>query len=98
MNAAWAGLGYYRRARFLHEGAKAVVNLHGGQIPNTLEGLKSIPGIGEYTAGNFHVSKILSMLNCLAFLVKDQPVCAVMLRFLRRRNRFYCVQSAGGSG
>ena len=51
VNLMWSGLGYYRRARFLHKGAKTVVNDHGGKLPNTLEGLKAIPGIGDYTAG-----------------------------------------------
>jgi A/G-specific adenine glycosylase len=49
--AAWSGLGYYRRARALREGARAVVADHGGAIPDTVEGLLAIPGIGRYTAG-----------------------------------------------
>lgn len=51
VNAAWAGLGYYRRARLLHAGAKAVVEQHSGELPSSVEGLRSLPGIGEYTAG-----------------------------------------------
>jgi A/G-specific adenine glycosylase len=51
VNAHWAGLGYYRRARFLHEGAKRVVATMHGELPSTAEALKQIPGIGEYTAG-----------------------------------------------
>ncbi len=47
--AAWAGLGYYARARNLHECAKAVA-AGGGVFPATLEGLRALPGIGEYTA------------------------------------------------
>jgi A/G-specific adenine glycosylase len=43
----WAGLGYYRRARFLHESAKIIVDTG---FPKTFEGLKSLPGIGDYTA------------------------------------------------
>lgn len=46
----WAGLGYNRRAILLHRGAQAVIPLHGGMMPRTLEELKSLPGIGEYTA------------------------------------------------
>jgi A/G-specific adenine glycosylase len=45
---AWAGLGYYARARNLHACAKAVVSL--GAFPRTLEGLRGLPGIGPYTA------------------------------------------------
>jgi len=46
----WAGLGYYSRARNLHACAVAVVRDHGGLFPNTEEGLRSLPGIGPYTA------------------------------------------------
>lgn len=47
----WAGLGYYRRARFLHEGAQIIVNQFGGEFPQNIADLKKIRGIGEYTAG-----------------------------------------------
>jgi A/G-specific adenine glycosylase len=47
---AWAGLGYYARARNLHACAVAVVERHGGVFPETLEGLRALPGIGDYTA------------------------------------------------
>ena len=47
---AWAGLGYYARARNLHACAKAVVELHGGVFPDTLDALRALPGIGDYTA------------------------------------------------
>ncbi len=49
--AAWSGLGYYRRARMLHEGAKMVVRQHGGDVPGTRDALLGLPGIGRYTAG-----------------------------------------------
>lgn len=49
--SAWAGLGYYSRARNLHACAKAVVADHGGRFPDTEEGLRALPGIGAYTAG-----------------------------------------------
>ena len=47
---AWAGLGYYARARNLHKAAKAVAEM-GGMFPTTYEGLRELPGIGDYTAG-----------------------------------------------
>lgn len=47
---AWAGLGYYSRARNLHACAKAVVERHGGRFPDTEQGLRGLPGIGAYTA------------------------------------------------
>ena len=48
--AYWSGLGYYRRARFLHAGARAVVAEHGGRLPCHAEELKRLPGIGDYTS------------------------------------------------
>ena len=47
----WEGLGYYSRARNLHRTAQIVASEHGGQFPDTMEGLRSLPGIGPYTAG-----------------------------------------------
>jgi A/G-specific adenine glycosylase len=47
---AWAGLGYYARARNLHACARAVVERHGGKIPATEALLRELPGIGPYTA------------------------------------------------
>ncbi len=48
---AWEGLGFYGRARNLHAAAKAVVRDHSGRIPRTFSELRSLPGIGDYTAG-----------------------------------------------
>ena len=48
--AAWAGLGYYARARNLIACARAVVAEHGGAFPRTEAGLRALPGIGDYTA------------------------------------------------
>ncbi|XP_061349913.1 adenine DNA glycosylase [Gastrolobium bilobum] len=50
VNEMWAGLGYYRRARFLLEGAKKIV-AEGGRIPKVASMLRKIPGIGDYTSG-----------------------------------------------
>jgi A/G-specific adenine glycosylase len=47
----WAGLGYYRRARFLHESAQMVVEEFGGELPDSFDGLQKLKGIGPYTAG-----------------------------------------------
>ncbi|WP_439572207.1 A/G-specific adenine glycosylase [Phreatobacter sp.] len=47
---AWAGLGYYSRARNLHACAIAVAERHGGRFPDTEAGLRALPGIGDYTA------------------------------------------------
>ena len=48
--AAWSGLGYYRRARMLHQCAKELVQKHGGRFPQSAEALLALPGIGRYTA------------------------------------------------
>ena len=47
---AWAGLGYYARARNLHACAKAVVERHSARFPGTEDELRALPGIGAYTA------------------------------------------------
>ena len=49
--AAWAGLGYYRRARHLHAAAQRIVRDHGGTLPADPAVLQRLPGIGRYTAG-----------------------------------------------
>jgi len=49
VTAAWSGLGYYRRARMLRDGARAVSER--GSMPRSIEELMTIPGIGRYTAG-----------------------------------------------
>src|ERR1700731_3381061 len=51
VRAAWAGLGYYSRARNLHRTAQIVATEHAGQFPSTSAALRKLPGIGEYTAG-----------------------------------------------
>lgn len=48
--SAWAGLGYYARARNLHACARAVAGTHGGRFPDSVEGLRALPGVGAYTA------------------------------------------------
>lgn len=49
--ASWQGLGYYNRARNLHQGARYVTEELGGIFPKTVDGLLQIPGVGRYTAG-----------------------------------------------
>ena len=48
--AEWSGLGYNRRAVYLHRAAATVVDRHGGQVPGNLADLLDLPGIGPYTA------------------------------------------------
>ena len=46
----WEGLGYYSRAKNLHRTSKILINKYNGQIPKSVEKLKELPGIGDYTA------------------------------------------------
>jgi A/G-specific adenine glycosylase len=62
---AWAGLGYYARARNLHKCASVVVAVYDGKFPDTLEALQKLPGIGPYTAG------------AIAAIAFDKPFAAV---------------------
>ncbi len=62
---AWAGLGYYARARNLHACARAVVERHGGDFPRRLDALRALPGIGDYTAA------------AVAAIAFDQPAVPV---------------------
>ena len=49
--ALWSGLGYYRRARNIHKAARNIVQLYDGTFPTDYEAIRSLPGIGPYTAG-----------------------------------------------
>ena len=62
---SWEGLGYYRRAKNLLASAKILVRQYNSKLPNTLNELKKLPGIGDYTA------------NALLGLVYDKPTIAV---------------------
>ena len=75
VNSHWAGLGFYRRARLLHSGAKRVVELHDGQLPQTVDELMEIEGIGRYTA-----SAIASIAFDVCVPVVDGNVCRVLSR------------------
>ena len=47
----WQGLGYYSRARNLQKAARQIMDQFGGVFPNTYEGIRSLAGVGDYTAG-----------------------------------------------
>ena len=72
---AWAGLGYYARARNLKKCAEAVVAAHGGVFPSTIEGLQGLPGIGDYTS-----AAIASIAFDVRALVMDGNVERVLSR------------------
>lgn len=71
----WEGLGYYRRARFLHQAAKAVVESYGGELPDSKQALSALPGLGAYT-----VDAVLS----IAFEQDVVPVDANVERVFSR--------------
>ena len=71
----WAGLGYYARARNLHACAKAVAEQHGGQFPDTEDGLRELPGIGGYTA---------AAIAAIAFDRRASPVDGNIERVIAR--------------
>jgi A/G-specific adenine glycosylase len=71
----WQGLGYYRRARNLHRAAKTLLAESGGQIPPSLQALRSLPGVGAYTA-----SAIMSFAFDKAEPVIDANIARVLAR------------------
>jgi A/G-specific adenine glycosylase len=73
--SAWAGLGYYSRARNLHACAQVVTHEHGGRMPSDEEGLRALPGIGPYTS---------AAIAAIAFGRKAAPVDGNIERVLTR--------------
>jgi A/G-specific adenine glycosylase len=78
--ASWAGMGYYRRARNLHRTARIIVNQYGGEFPQLYGDLRSLPGIGRYTAG-----AILSIAFGQRYPVVDGNVERVLARVMALR-------------
>ncbi len=78
--AAWAGLGYYARARNLHAGAKAVA-ASGGRFPADIAALRAIPGIGPYTA------------NAIAAIAFGMPVVPVDGNVERVTARLFAIET-----
>ena len=72
---SWAGLGYYARARNLHACAQAVVERHGGTFPATEAELRTLPGVGDYTA---------AAVAAIAFDVPVTPVDGNIERVIAR--------------
>ncbi len=72
---AWAGLGYYSRARNLHRAAKTIVREHAGRFPDQLDAALAMPGIGEYTA-----RAVLSIAYGRPLAVLDGNVARVIAR------------------
>ena len=73
----WEGLGYYSRAKNLKKTAKIVVKVFKGNLPNNYEDLKSLPGIGNYTA-----SAILAIAFNKPYIPLDGNIERVLKRYL----------------
>ncbi len=72
---AWEGLGYYSRARNLHRAAQRIVDTFGGRVPETEEAIRSLPGVGPYTA-----AAVLSIAYGVPLAVLDGNVIRVLAR------------------
>lgn len=81
----WSGLGYYRRARLLHQGVKEVVAEYGGLVPESAADRRSLPGVGRYTAG---------AIGSIAFGHEEPVVDGNVSRVL---SRLFCIEGALGS-
>lgn len=94
----WQGLGYYRRARNLHAAAKAIVDDHAGRVPDTVDELLTLPGVGRYTAGavasiaynraapivDGNVMRVLSRWFAIEKSVDETPVKAALWELAER--------------
>jgi A/G-specific adenine glycosylase len=78
---AWAGLGYYARARNLHACAQIVATELGGRFPDSEEGLRALPGIGPYTAG------------AIAAIAFDRPKAAIDGNVERVMSRLLAIET-----
>jgi len=83
---AWSGLGYYRRARLLHRGAQVVARDFQGRIPRDAPALRTIPGVGAYTAG------------AIASIAFDEPAALVDGNVARVFSRLRGVADPKGQG
>ncbi len=73
--ALWSGLGYYRRARSLHAAARRIASEHDGCVPADVGTLRSLPGVGPYTAG-----AIASIAHGVAAPAVDANVRRILAR------------------
>lgn len=94
----WEGLGYYRRARFLHQAAQAIVERHQGVIPSAQAELAALPGLGSYTAAailaiafeqdivpiDANVERVFSRLLNIDTPIKKQAAASVVKREAHR--------------
>lgn len=77
---SWEGLGYYRRAHNLHRAAGILLSDHQGRLPCTTQALRTLPGIGPYTAG------------AIASMAFDQDESVLDGNIIRVISRWFCVE------
>ena len=80
----WSGLGYYRRARMMHQAARDIVDRFDGGFPRSYDDARSLPGIGDYTA-----RAVLSIAYNQPYAVVDGNVARVMARLRARRGHLH---------
>ncbi|CEQ41390.1 SPOSA6832_03081 [Sporobolomyces salmonicolor] len=85
VNSCWSGLGYYSRAKRLLEGAQTVVREYAGRLPETVELLLGIDGIGPYSAGT---------ISSIAFGQRSPMVDGNVTRVLSRLTAFHAPATA----
>jgi len=73
----WEGLGYYSRARNMHDAAKAIESLHGGKFPDKYEEIRNLKGVGDYAA-----AAVASIAFGLPYAVADGNVFRFLTRYL----------------
>ena len=86
----WQGLGYPRRARNLHDAARLIVERHGGAVPDTIDALRALPGIGPYTA-----RAVLAFAFEHDVAVVDTNIARVLARVTGERLTLRRVQAVG---
>lgn len=77
----WEGLGYYSRARNLQAAAKQILNEFGGQFPNTIDDIRSLKGIGPYTAG---------AIGSISFKLSEPAIDGNVMRVV---SRLFCIEA-----
>ncbi|GAA5863983.1 hypothetical protein JCM3774_004444 [Rhodotorula dairenensis] len=85
VNRLWKGLGYYSRAKRLLDGAKTVMEKHGGNLPQSAQGLLDIDGIGPYSAGS---------ISSIAFAARSALVDGNVTRVLSRLTALHAPAAA----
>ena len=86
----WQGLGYPRRVRNLHDAAALIVERHGGAVPDTIDALRALPGIGPYTA-----RAVLAFALERDVAVVDTNIARVLARVIGERLTLRRVQEVG---